>query len=159
MGNQVLYGAGNVLDRHVGIDAVLIEEVDRIHPQPLQRLLGDLADTFGPAIGRTRTAGAEIEAEFRRDNDAFLERRERFADQFLVRERSVDLGGVEESNAAPDGGADQSDHLVPIRSGAAMIVQAHATEADSRDFKAAVSKFSFLHGSRLTFQLLRKLSV
>ena len=39
------------------------------------------------------------------------ERRQRLADQLLVRERTVGLRGVEERDAALEGGADQRDHL------------------------------------------------
>jgi hypothetical protein len=35
--DQVLEGAGDVLDRHVRIDAVLVEEVDQVDLEPLQR--------------------------------------------------------------------------------------------------------------------------
>ncbi len=48
--DQVLDRAGDLLDRHVGIDPVLIEEVDRFDPQALQRRLGDLLDPLGPAV-------------------------------------------------------------------------------------------------------------
>ena len=43
--------------------------------------------------------------------------RERLAHQLLVRERAVDLGGVEEGDAALDGRADQRDHLLLVRGG------------------------------------------
>ena len=51
----------------------------------------------------------DIEAEFGGDHDLFPERRQRFADQLLVGERAIDFGGVEEGDAALDGGADQRD--------------------------------------------------
>ena len=41
--DQVLHRAGHVLDRHVRVDAVLIEQVDRVDLQPLRASLGDLA--------------------------------------------------------------------------------------------------------------------
>src|SRR5579871_6220610 len=159
LSDQVLHGARNILDRDIGIDAVLIEEVNGIYTQTLQRLLGDLPDAFRPAIGRARSAGAEVEAKLRGDDDALLHGRERFTDEFLVREGAVDLGGVEERDAALDRGPDQCHHLFPVRSWATMIIQAHATKADGRDFEAAFSEFAFLHASLLTFQLRRKLSV
>ena len=39
--DQLPDGAGDVLDRHVRVDAVLVEQVDAIGPQPLQRRVGD----------------------------------------------------------------------------------------------------------------------
>ena len=41
--DQVLHRAGHVLDRHVRIDAVLVEQVDAVGPEPLERAFGDLA--------------------------------------------------------------------------------------------------------------------
>ena len=35
-GDQVLDRAGDILDRHVRIDAVLIEEIDAVGPQALE---------------------------------------------------------------------------------------------------------------------------
>ena len=54
--NQVLDRARDVLDRHLGIDAVLVEEVDGVDPQALQRSLRDLADVRRPAVQAARLA-------------------------------------------------------------------------------------------------------
>ena len=62
--NQVLDGSGDVLDRHVGIDAVLVEQIDTVRLEPLQRRLGDLADVRGAAIRPACFAVLELEAEF-----------------------------------------------------------------------------------------------
>src|SRR5882724_5711443 len=126
--DQVLHGAGNILNRYRRIDAVLIEEFNSIKPQPRQRLLGYLSDALGPAIGRTRSAGAKVEAKFGGDDDALLHGRQSFPYKLLVREWTVDLGGVEERDAALDRGAEQRDHLVSVRSRATVIIHAHATE-------------------------------
>ena len=40
--DQVLHGAGDVFDGHVGVDAVLIEEIDGVDLQALERGFGDL---------------------------------------------------------------------------------------------------------------------
>ena len=40
--DQLLHRPGHVLDRHVRVDAVLIEQVDGVDPEPLERGLGDL---------------------------------------------------------------------------------------------------------------------
>ena len=106
--NQVLHRAGDVFDRHVRVDAVLIEEIDPIGPEPLQRRLGDLADVRGPAVQAGLLAVLELEAELRRDDDLIANRRERFADELFVRERPVHFGGVEERDAAVDGRADDA---------------------------------------------------
>ena len=56
----------------------------------------------------------EVEAELRRDHDLVADRRERLADELLVRERAVDLRGVEERDAALDRRADERDHLAAV---------------------------------------------
>ncbi|MNR50242.1 hypothetical protein D3C85_1697330 [compost metagenome] len=39
LGHQVLHRPGDVLDRHLGIDAVLIQQVDAVGAQTLQHRL------------------------------------------------------------------------------------------------------------------------
>ena len=48
--DQILHRARDLFDRHLGIHAVLIEEIDPIRLEPLQRRVGDLADVRRPAI-------------------------------------------------------------------------------------------------------------
>ena len=43
--------------------------------------------------------GIDVEAELGRDHDAIAERSQSFADDLLVLERPIDLGGVEEGHA------------------------------------------------------------
>src|SRR5438128_7476411 len=88
--DQVLHGAGDVLDRNGGVDPVLVEESDRVDPEPLQRVLGDLTDVLGATVGFAGPAGAEVKAELGGDDDVLREGGQRLTDQFLVGERSVD---------------------------------------------------------------------
>ena len=66
----------------------------------------------GPAV-QTRAllarVGVDVQAELGGDHHLVADRGERLADELLVRERAVDLGGVEERDAALDGCADQGD--------------------------------------------------
>ena len=108
--DQLLDGAGDVLDGYVGVDAVLVEQVDGVDAQPLEGGVGDPLDVLGSA-GQAGLAavGVEREAELGGDDDLAAERFEGFADEFLVDERAVDLGGVEEGDAPFDGRAEQRD--------------------------------------------------
>jgi hypothetical protein len=65
LGDKVLDCARHVLYRHLGIDAMLIEQVDHLDAQPLQRSVADLADVLGPAIhgGLLARLGINREAE------------------------------------------------------------------------------------------------
>ena len=48
--DQLLDRAGDVLDRDVRVDAVLVEQVDRVDPEPLQRGLDAALDRLGAAV-------------------------------------------------------------------------------------------------------------
>ena len=74
--NQLLYSPCNILDRHIGIDAMLVEEVDVVSTKPLQASLGCSFDVVRPAVC-TRSAFAsfriDVEAELRRDHNLFAD--------------------------------------------------------------------------------------
>jgi len=101
--DQVFHRAGDVLDRHVRVDAVLIEQIDDAGLEPLERGLRDLFDVLRPAIQAALLACAriDVEAETGCDHDLLADRGKRLAHQFLVGERAVDFGGVEKRNATP----------------------------------------------------------
>jgi hypothetical protein len=108
--DQILDRAGDVLDRHVRIDAVLVEQVDAIGPQALQRGVGHFSDVLRSTVQDLLLAVvAEGEAEFRGDDDLLPERLQGFADQLFVGERTIDFSRVEKGDAALDSRADQRD--------------------------------------------------
>ena len=105
LGDEVLDRARDILDRHAGIDAVLVEQVDGVDPQPLQRALAGGADAFGPARHALVAPGIriDVEAELGRDHHLVANRPQRLADQLLIGERPVDFSGVEEGHPALTG--------------------------------------------------------
>jgi hypothetical protein len=60
--DEVLDGARDVLDRHVRVDPVLIEQVDRLDPQPARRCPHGLLDVLG-AAGQSDLVALLVEAE------------------------------------------------------------------------------------------------
>ena len=72
----------------------------------------------------------EVQAELGGDHDLVADRGERFADEFFVGERPVDLGGVEERDAEIDRGADERDGVVACRDRAVALGHAHAAETE-----------------------------
>ena len=48
--DQLLHRAGDLLDRHLRVDPVLVEQVDRVGPQPLQRAFDAALDRLGTAV-------------------------------------------------------------------------------------------------------------
>jgi hypothetical protein len=66
--NQILHGSRDVFDGHVRIDAMLIEEVDDLDLEPLQRCLRDFPYVRGATIKAGLFATFELESEFGRDD-------------------------------------------------------------------------------------------
>src|SRR5437868_15392592 len=90
---------------------VLIEQIDNIGLQSLERCLGDSLDVFWPAIQPRLLSGVRIkfEPEFHGDCYAATEGAQGFADEFFVCEWTVGLSGIEERNAAFDGRPNERD--------------------------------------------------
>ena len=144
--DQVLDRARDLFHRHGRVDAVLIEQVDVVGPQALQRTLDYLADMRRPAIEPDHLALlVDLEAELRANENPLANRLHRLANEFLVDERSVPLCGVEKRDATIDGGADYGDRLLFVGGGAKAEAQAHAAQANCRDLEI-LSKFACFHG-------------
>ena len=128
--NQLFHGSGNVFDGHVGVDAVLIEQIDDIGLEALERGGGDFLDVLWPTVQAGLFAGGRInfEAELGGDHYLVAERSEGFADEFFVCERAVDFGGVEEGDTAFYGRADERDAFLLVDGGAETETQSHAAE-------------------------------
>src|SRR5512146_2756149 len=86
--NQILDGAGDIFNGHVGIDAMLIEQIDRIGPQPLQRCVGKLPDALR-AAAQPLVRVSFLKTEFRCNHNLFAKWFERLADKFLVCKRTL----------------------------------------------------------------------
>jgi hypothetical protein len=97
--DQLAHGAGGVLNRHVGVDAVLVKHVDVVDAQPSQRSVHSGRDVLG-AAGQAGllTVIVEREAELRGDDDLVAYRYEGLADDLLVGERATYLSGVKVGN-------------------------------------------------------------
>ena len=127
--NQIADRAGDIFDRHIGIDAVLIEKIDTVGLEPFQLCLNHFADVRGMAVEAGLLAVLELESEFRGDDDAIANRRERLADEIFVRERPVGFGRVEERDAGIDSGADDRDAVLATRRLPVAEADPHASEA------------------------------
>ena len=137
--NQIADRARDVFDRHVRIDAMLIEQIDSVGLEPLQRCLGHVADVGGPAVEARLLAVLELEAELRGDDDLIANRSERLSDEFFVRERPVRFCGVEERHARVDRGAHDADAVLTTRRLPVAEADPHAPEAECRHLQSAGS--------------------
>ena len=68
-----------------------------------------------------------------------------FAQQLFVQEGAIDFGGIEESDAAIDGGVKESDHLLFVLRRPVGKAHSHAAQAQGGNFQATFSEFAFLH--------------
>ena len=110
--DQFLDRAGNILDRHVGIDAVLVQQVDLLDAEPLQRSFRGSSDALRLAVRAGHLAVDDVESELGGDHHPIAERPQRLADDFFIGVRTVDFRGVEEGDAAFDRLADQRDAVL-----------------------------------------------
>jgi hypothetical protein len=68
--DELLDGAGDVLDGDRGVDPVLVEEVDAVGAQAAQGRLGDLLDVLGSTGEAVLVAvSVDVEAELGCDDD------------------------------------------------------------------------------------------
>jgi hypothetical protein len=146
LADQLLHGPGDVPDRHIGVDAVLVQKVDAVGLETLQHPVGRDLYVLGTAVQAGMAIprlGVDVRAELRGDRHLLAERCERLADEFFVRERAVCLGGVEKGDAALDGHADDGDPFGPVGRRSIAIVQSHAAESESRYFEAVRPSLRF----------------
>ena len=142
--NQFFDGTGDVFDWHLGIDAVLIEQIDRFDPEAFQRRFGDLLDMFGAAVQAVLLAlRVNFETEFCGDDHVSAEWRQGFAHQDFIRKWAV-ISAVSK-NVMPCSTAARITAIMACFSTPHLAAShPHAAESDRRDFKITVSKFSFL---------------
>ena len=140
--NEVPHRSSDVFDRDFGVRTVLIEQIDGVYAEAPQRLFGNLTDSLRATIESARsglTIGIETVAELGCDDNLALERLEGFADEPLVGEGTIDLGGIEERHAALDGAMKKGNHFLMVANRLVTKRHAHAAKADGGDFKAAVT--------------------
>jgi hypothetical protein len=132
--DELGHGPDRLLDGHGGIDAVLVVEVDVVEAEPLQRRVDARPDVLrlpvdAPAGGVGRVAH---DAELGRQHHLLPPVADGPADQLLVGEGPVHVGGVEEGHAEVEGTVDCGDRLGLVGL-AVELAHAHAAEALGRD--------------------------
>src|SRR5579875_2285410 len=146
--NQVLHRARHILDGNLRVDAVLIEQVNRLHTSSLERALGTLLDVFRPAVEPRQTPfrlGINFPAKLRGNYDLTPKRLESLAHELFVCIWAVDFCSIEKRNAEFHSPSNQRDHFLLIFRRTIRKAHAHTAQPDGRNFKIALSKFSLLH--------------
>jgi hypothetical protein len=126
-GDELLDRAGDLLERHVGVDTVLVEQVDALRAQPAQGVLDCRLDVLRPAVQPGRATAVEGEPELGGDDDLLADRSQCLADKLFVRERAVHLSRVEERDAEVDGGPDESYAVLLADGRTVGVAEPHAT--------------------------------
>ena len=140
-----LHRSRDVLDWHIRVNTVLIEQVDRFDPEALERGLGDLLDVRGPTIQAALFATLELEPELGCNHHLTTHRGQRFADELFVGERAIRFGRVEERHASFDREPNQGNHLLSVSRRTVTKAHSHTTEPERRDFQVAVAECALLH--------------
>ena len=131
LGDEVLHGPGDVLHRHIGIDPVLVVEVDVVGPEPPEAALDGAPDLGRFAVDAAAVfAGllVDVPAELGGDLHFVADAREGLAHHLLVGPGPVDFRRVEEVHAEIDRLPQQVDHLGAVLDLAGLAI-AHGSQA------------------------------
>src|SRR5262249_51354700 len=111
--NQFLYRSRNVFDWHFQRNAMLVEQIDSIDLESLERGFCDLPDVLRPTVEPDLLAAGRIklEPELGGNCHFLTERRKSLTHELFVAERAVHFGCVEERYAAFDRSPDNPHHL------------------------------------------------
>jgi len=114
LGYQILDGAGDIFNRHLRVDPVLVHEIDTVGTQTLQHALDSKLDvvraTVEPWAALARLQ-IDVPAELRCDHHLVAKRTHAFAEDALHLMRAVSLGRIVKGEATVEGRPDDADHL------------------------------------------------
>src|SRR6185436_851638 len=101
--DQLLDRPCYIFDWYVRIDSVLIEQIDNISLESLERSVGNVFDVRWVAVDAYLLSfGTEFETKFCSYHHLITERCESFTHKFLIGEWAIRFSSVEECDAAFD---------------------------------------------------------
>src|SRR5260221_1438715 len=142
--DQITYRPGHILHRHLWIDTVLIQKVNVIGLESLERAFDGLTDILRPAssFGADLLSVLETKAKFGADDHLVAPVLERPAEQLLVGEGTIALGRIEEGASDLDGTVQCSDRFLLI--GRTIgLAHGHTTETDRGYLESLTAKLTF----------------
>src|SRR5438093_11655565 len=98
-----------------------------------------MADVRGSAVEAVLFSVFKLEPELRRDDGLLADWGERFADEFLVRERPVRFGRVDERDPLVNGRTDNPHAPVAARRGPIAAADPHTAQPARRALESARS--------------------
>ena len=146
LSNQIGEHTHRILDRHIGIDPVLVIEVDRRHAEALQAAFHGSSHILRTAIeaAHERIPGVAQDAKLCREEDIVSPTFDGASDKFFVGVRTVDVGGVEKVDAKLKRAMDRGNRFGVV-SPCIKIAHPHAAEAKSRYLRTITAQLSCLH--------------
>jgi hypothetical protein len=112
---------------------MLVEQIDRIDLEPLERFFCNLLNVLWPTVESAPLASVariRFPPELGCDDDIAAKWSESFTDKFLVQERPVDFSGVEECDTPLDRGAEKRRHLPFVLGRSVGPTHAHASKSN-----------------------------
>nr|BFE82564.1 hypothetical protein GCM10020093_051650 [Planobispora longispora] len=144
-GDQLGHRADGLLDRHPGVAAVQVVQVDVVDAEPAQRGVARLPDVLGTAVdGPRRRVVTPDDAELGRQYRPVPAVGDRPPDQFLVVAPAVHVGGVQEVHPEIQRPVDDLDRLGLVGR-AVELRHSHAAEPECGDLGAAAAETSLVH--------------
>ncbi len=149
--DQARHCAHGVFDGHIGVDAVLVVQVDMLHAQPTQAGFACGLHICRAAVdtAHRRVVGVELDAEFGGQKHFMPARGNRLADQHFIGVRAVHVGGVEQADATIERAMDHRDRGGLVAAVAIECAHPHAAKAQGRNGGAGTAKRAGLHGGGL----------
>src|SRR3954467_6501316 len=124
---------------------MLIEQVDAIGPEPLQRRVSNRTDLRRPAVEASYFTVDDVEPELRGDRHPVSDRLQGFPDEVFVRVGPVHFGCIEERHACVDGCPDDGDAVLARRWPSVALADTHAAETERGNLESIQTQRAFLH--------------
>ena len=149
MADQQIQGREHLVDRRVGIEAVDLVEVDRLHAQPPQAGLATLLDVLARKALHVRPfahAAEDLGGQHHLLQLGVLP--QGLAGDLFAHAHRVHVGGVEEVDAGLDGLAEEGHGRLFVQDPRPPlgVAIAHAAQAEAGDFDAGAAEIGVLHG-------------
>ena len=141
LGHELGHRPDRLLNRGVGVDAVLVVEVDVVDAEPLEGAVAGLAHVLGTAVDGAlgRVVGVADDAELGGDDRLVALPGQRLADEHLVGVRPVHVGGVEEVDPELERPVDGGGRLLVVGR-TVEVGHPHAAQALAGDHQALGSE-------------------
>ena len=122
-----MHGLDRLGDGRLAVGPVVVEDVDAVGAQPLERAGQGAAEVV------TRAAPSVAHPELGREHGLVAPAFEDLAEELLALAAAVDVRGVEERDPLGEGGLDDCPRPLEVEAAAEVV----APEADARDLQAA----------------------